>query len=97
MFIRANRYEAGRGHIAVYNWDRVSTVAVDLSSVLQVGQAYEIRSAQNYLGGAVVTGVYDGRPISLPMTNLTVAAILGYDFTPAPTGPEFNAFVILPK
>ena len=55
--------------------------------------AYEIRNAQDYFGPPVASGIYDGGPVSVPMTGLTVAAPVGWP-APAPTGPEFNVFVL---
>ena len=44
----------------------------------------------------VLTGTYTGQLLSLPMTNLTAATPNGGLPTPAPTGPRFNAFILLP-
>jgi uncharacterized protein YkwD len=80
--VRPNQYEQGRANIVVYNWDRQSSVEVDVSQIIQRGARYEARNVLDYFGAPVVSGAYDGRPISLPMTGTT-------------TGPEFNAFVLL--
>ena len=93
VFIRPNAYEAGRAHITVYNWDLLNTVSVDLSSVLSSGSSFEIRNAQDYFASPVVSGVYDGNPVSVPMNGLSVASPVGYP-KPSPTGPEFNVFVL---
>src|SRR6185437_8871425 len=29
VFVRPNRYEPGRAHVVVYNWDRADTVEID--------------------------------------------------------------------
>jgi parallel beta-helix repeat protein len=94
VFVRPNRYEAGRANIIVYNWDNLNRVAVDISSVLEQGAAYEVRNAGDFLAAPVLSGVYDGRPVELPMTGLTVAVPNGPLLTPSPTGPTFNVFVI---
>lgn len=99
IFIRANAYEAGRAHIAIYNWGLTSTVAVNLSTTgLTNGQPYEIRNAFNFLGMRVMTGVYNSASptINIPMTGLTVAPLMATDFTPASVAPEFGIFVVLP-
>lgn len=83
VFIRPNRYEPGRANIAVYNWSLQESVIVDLSSLLKPGDRFEIRNAQDYFGPPVFSGIYTGQPIKLPMTGTA-------------TGPEFNAFVVLP-
>ena len=94
VFVRPNEYEPGRAHVIVYNWPLESTVDVDLSAVLNQGDAFEVRNVQDYLGAPVTVGTFDGAPIRLPMTGLKVAAPVGHDFTPAAVGPEFNVFVV---
>lgn len=97
VFVRPNRYEQGRAHVAVFNWDRLSSVPVDLSSVLGVGDAYEVRDAQNFFGPAVSAGVYSGQPVYVPMVGLTeVAQPKGSPVvTPIHTDPEFGAFIVV--
>jgi len=97
VFVRSNRFETGRANIVVYNWDNLDSVAVDLSSVLAPGAAYEVRNAQDFFGPPVATGVFKGQMLALPMTGLTVAAPNGPLLAPPPTGPTFNVFVLLPR
>ena len=97
IFMRPNRYEKGRADIIVYNWDNLNTVAVDVSSVLSRGDAYEVRNAEDYFARPVLSGVYDAQPLKLPMAGLSVAAPNGPMMTPQPTGPAFNVFVLLKK
>ena len=52
-----------------------------------------IRNAQNYFGPVVASGRYAGGVVSIPMTRLAPATPIGLT-APAPTGPEFNAFVV---
>ncbi len=101
-YVRPNKYEPGRANIAIFNWSLQSQVTVDLSQVtqengqplLQPGQAYEVRDAQNFFGSSVASGVFNGA-ITIPMTGLVaVAPIAGH--ATSHTGPEFGAFVILP-
>lgn len=96
IFVRPNAYEPGRANIIVYNWDHLTNVAVDVSSVLTSGATYEVRNAEDFFGPPVLSGVFDGTPLHLPMTGLTVAAPNGSLITPPPTGPTFNVFVLLP-
>src|SRR5262249_53680326 len=42
----------------------------------------------------VLSGTYDGNPLVLPMTGLSVATPVGLS-APPPSGPEFNAFVLM--
>jgi hypothetical protein len=96
VFVRPNRYEPGRANIAIYNWDNSDTVMVDIRNVLDVGAAYEVRNAQDFFATPVLTGTFDGQPLKLPMTGLSVAKPMADLRTPAPTGPTFNVFVLLP-
>jgi PKD repeat protein len=93
VFIRLNAYEPGRANVTVYNWSKASSVSVDLSSVLKVGDNFEVRNAQNFFGAPVRTGTYGGGAIALPTAGLVPAAPVGWT-TPAATGPEFNVFVV---
>lgn len=94
VMVYPNEYEAGRAHIAIYNWDGSATVTVALNNVLNPGDRYEIRDAENFLDAPIATGTYNGA-VSIPMT--------GTRFTPAVgtlrvaqihTSSEFGAFVI---
>ena len=95
--VRPNAYEVGRSTVVVYNWALLSEVRVDLSQTgLTVGDHYEVRDAQDFFGAPVVSGVYDGAPIRVPMTGLVVAPPVGNaPLLPAHTAPEFGAFVVL--
>jgi PKD repeat protein len=92
--VRPNLYESGRGHVAIFNWGHAASVSVDLSSILSIGASYEIHNAQNYFGTPVLTGTYAGGTVSIPMAASSVEVPAGAS-APSPTGPEFNAFVVL--
>lgn len=98
IFVRPNKYEAGRGNIVIYNWQKLSTVSVDPSAAgLKPGDVYELHNTANFYGD-VITGTYNGGSITIPMTGRTVAKPQGANFvTPASTFPEFGAFVIMKK
>ena len=93
-FVRPSQYEPGRATLTILNWDRKDVVEVDLSRFLSVGTGFEIRDAQNFYGPPVVSGNSLGGPIRIPMTGLTPGTPVGRP-TPAATGPEFNAFILL--
>jgi hypothetical protein len=108
VVVRPNKYEVGRGHIVVFNWQSNSTASVDISSLgLVNGQRFEVRDAQNYLGTPCITTNYNSAQpllvLPLTLTNMTVLTPVG-DINPAtfPTDPDvhtaslFNAFVVLP-
>ena len=95
VFVRPNAYEAGRANIAIYNWDHAEHGVRERSSILSPGDGFEVRNAADFFGAPVLTGTYSGGSITLPMNNLSVATPIGV-VAPNPTGPEFNAFVLLP-
>jgi hypothetical protein len=83
IIVRPNKYESGRGHIVVYNWDKLNSANVDISSLgLKNGDDIAIYDVQNILGQPVFSGKYSGSPISLPL-NLTVRAKYFGDFSNA--------------
>jgi hypothetical protein len=95
VVVRPNRYEQGRGHIAIVNWSRASRVDVSLSNVLQVGDSFEVRDAQNYFGPPVATGIFTGSPVSIPMNLTAMTAPVGNVPTvPTHTAPLFGVFVV---
>ncbi len=98
VFVRPNKYEAGRGNIAIYNWDLKPSVPVDLSNVVPAGSTYEIRDAQNWFGEPVLKGTYNGGTVDIPMNLTTVAPLVGdvahFDYK-THTAPRFGAFVVL--
>lgn len=95
VFVQPNEYEAGRANITVYNWDRNGTASIDLSSVLTVGAKYEIHNVMNLFGTPTISGVYDGKPITLPMKAVAGPRPIGYSGpTPVGTGSDFGVFVV---
>lgn len=95
-FLYLNEYDLDRAHLTIYNWDKLETVNVDLSAVLQVGQTYTIRNAQNYFAPPVASGTYDGQLVALPMTGLVPAQPIRGQIDPSEyTGAGFNVFVVL--
>jgi hypothetical protein len=95
--VRGNSYEPGRANIVIFNWDLKSAVQVDLGpSGIKPGDAYQIRDAQNWFNGPVVSGTYNGSPVSIPMTGLSIAPFVGsVPATPSHTAPQFGTFVLL--
>ncbi len=99
VFVRPNRYEAGRANITIYNWGKSDTVDVNVKDIgLKEGDAYEIRDVQDFYGKPVVTGTFNGESVTIPMTGTSVAAVIGRSpeyTTPPHTSPEFGALVIM--
>ena len=99
VVVRPNRYQAGRAHIIVYNWDLQAQLSVDLSAAgLTSGQRFEIRDVFDLFGTAVVSGTYTGAPVMLPMTGLRVSRpVWSQAVPPRHPAPEFAVFVVLPR
>jgi len=97
IVVRPNRYEPGRANIIVYNWAQQSTVDVDVSGILDVGDRYVVKNVQDFYGTPVAGGFYTGRPVQLPMVGVTPPIPLGTTTAQPPpvTGPTFNVFVLM--
>lgn len=100
VVVRNNAYENKRAHIIIYNWDLATTASVDLSGTgLKVGDRFEIRDVQNFLGQPVLSGTYAGGSVTLPLNLTTITPPIGTishfnanEHTPS----DFNCFVLLP-
>jgi Right handed beta helix region len=97
VFVRPNQFEKGRAHVIVYNWELKNRVSIDLTSVLNEGQEYEIRDAQDYFGSPVTKGTYGSLPVEVPMGTTAVSAPVGkVPNPPVHTSAEFGVFIVLP-
>jgi hypothetical protein len=99
VFVRPNRYEQGRAHVVVYNWGGAAAAPVDLSSVLQPGDGFEVRNVQRVFGPPVLQGTYSGGSVSFPMDGVDPPVPAPGSNRIAPrfgrTAPAFDAFVVL--
>jgi hypothetical protein len=96
VFVRPNKYERGRAHIAVVNFPTRTSVQVDLTGMLGPGDRYEIRNVQDLWGPPVVSGTFAGAAITIPMAGVEPPAPVGRT-TPsrAPrTAPLFDVFLL---
>ena len=97
VFVRPNKYESKRAHLVVYNWEGLDAVAVDVSKVLEAGDAFEVRNAQNFFAQPVLSGACKGGALSIPLAGLEPAQPSGPGKIERSetTGKEFNVFVLL--
>ena len=95
VFVRPNKYEPGRAHVAIYNWSGADAVDVDATALgLRPGDRYEIIHAMDYFDDRI-TRTYDGGgTIAVPMTGHTFAQAIGSTKAPVSQLPLFGAFVI---
>jgi hypothetical protein len=97
-FVRTNRYEPGRAHIIVYNWNRLPQVSVHLADLLAPGQSFKVVSAQDFFGPPVLEQTFQSGPITLPMRPSNIPRPVGLEnFTPPQTAPAFEVFILLPS
>ncbi len=94
-FVLPDGNDPRRATIVVYNWDASDVVAVDVSSILHPGAAYELHNVQDYFGD-VITGTYDGGPLRLSMLGHSVATPVGWR-TPLTTFPRFGVFLLVAR
>lgn len=93
VFVRSNAFEYGRAHVFAYNWQLSDNVTVDPSGFMTNGTIFKVMNAANPLGTPVIAATkYIGGMVTLPMTNLVAAAVIGGS-APRATGPQFNAFL----
>jgi hypothetical protein len=98
VFVRpTKRYRDGMGNVIIYNWESLTDVDVDLSSILGNGDLYDVYDARDRVT-PILSGTYDGSPVAFPMdTQKTDPAPIGgfvTNGTPPDTVPAFNAFVV---
>ncbi|MDF1879892.1 hypothetical protein JHD50_01020 [Sulfurimonas sp. MAG313] len=79
IFYVKNTYDSRRGRITIYNFDRDANVSVDLSKIMKTGSAYRIHSVFDLFGEAIISGVYDGSAVSIPMGTVSPPQPYGLD------------------
>lgn len=82
-------------HVAIYNWEELNSVDVDVSSLLDVGDGYSLINVQDYFVDIVTgtTGATQIITVDMRAISHTVAAPQGID-APATTFPTFGCFVV---
>jgi len=94
VFVRPNRFEGGRAHIVIYNWDLSNAVDVDVSSLGLLDDDVTLRNIQDYYGATQALAVNAGT-LSVPMQGWTTAIPIGYTLGSLPaTLPQFGVFVV---
>jgi len=89
----------GRAHVAVYNWELLDDVTIDLSRVagMYPGGTVEIINVQDLWVDRVTAVIDENRCVSVSMdpNDHSVQVPQGYNIlTPNTTFPEFGCFVI---
>lgn len=92
-----NIYDAGRCHVAVYNYSQADSIMVDVSGVYQAGDVVRVRNAQDYHGDIqTVTVDANGRiAIDMRADVHSVALPIGHDQPIDPMmQPTYGAYVV---
>lgn len=97
-FIVPNKYEIGRAHIVIYNWDSLATVHINLhNSGLRPGEDYELINVMDYRADVIPGKVPTDGIIEIPMTQHTYEKPIGSNQLPASQFPKFGVFIIRKK
>jgi len=96
VFVRPNKYEAGRGFVVIYNFAAQNPVGVDISGIVPTGHHYEVRNVQDAYGAAIASGTYNGGAVAIPMNGVAPPKPIGRTAaSSAPhTGPNFDVFLV---
>ncbi len=76
VFLRPNRYDPRRAHLAVFNWEHKPEVAVDTGAFLKNGDQYRLLNPCDFYGAPVQAGTADGPVIRVPMNGEFAAFVL---------------------
>ncbi len=97
-FLIPNKYEAGRGHLVIYNWDSLESVVVDISNLgLNPGDEFELVNVLDYFND-IVTETYQSNGIlNVKMIGHSLCSSIGSNQVPVSQFPKFGVFVIRKK
>jgi hypothetical protein len=70
-----NRYDPYRAHVAVLNWEKKPTLAVDLGPFLKKGDRYRVLDPRAVWGAPVAEGAYEGN-VNLPVDGECAAFVV---------------------
>lgn len=97
VIVRENDYDPRRAELVVYDWAESGAVAVDLEGVVPVGASFEVHSVFDLWGAPVVSGVFEGGAVDVPLGTKPApeprgleGAIVGED----DPGARFGVFVV---
>ncbi len=76
VFLRVNKYDPHRANVAIFNWERQSSVDVDVSTLLTIGDSFRLMNPRDFYGMPVLTGKVAGPKIKVPMDGEFAAFVL---------------------
>jgi hypothetical protein len=89
VFVFPNKVEKDRANVAIFNWDGLEKVEVDVSRALSPGRKYKVYNCLDVkqtlaLARPVLAGTYAGGLLPFPMRK-------------DKSSPDFDAFLVLPE
>ena len=97
VFVSVNDYNAERVHVAIYNWEGLNSVVIDLTSIasLSVGDHVNVTNVQDLFTDITELVLDANKCITVDMRAIshTVAAPILWDAPPT-TFPTFGCFII---
>jgi hypothetical protein len=97
VVLHANEYDPNRIDLIIYNWEDKNRVSVALDSYLSVGKPFKIYSVYDLWGEPVVSGVYSGGAVQVPMGTKKPVQPNGYPNAIKDAddpGGKFGVFII---
>ena len=62
--------------MAIFNWRKEPAVALRPERFLQPGDRYRLMNPRDFFGRPVLEGVYDGKPIRVPVDGEFAALVM---------------------
>ncbi|NLM09308.1 MAG: hypothetical protein GX213_00695 [Clostridiaceae bacterium] len=100
IVLHENEYNPDRIDLIIYNWEDLGSVNVHLGNFVDVGKRFEIYSVLDLWGEPVVSGVYSGEIIRVPMGTKAPVQPNGYPNAITDVdnpGRRFGVFIIRVK
>jgi hypothetical protein len=94
VIVRPNRYEPGRALVTFWNWSGAGSLGADLSTVLKVGDRFEVHHVFALNDAPIVSGTYQGGSVQIPQPALTPPAPIGLPPSPSMPDNRFNVFLV---
>lgn len=96
VIIRPNKYEKGRAHLIVYNWENKSSIDIDPSYITPVGESIYIYDVENIpMGPIKYIKEYKGGIITIDINQaLAVKPFGNLAYSPEHTGKDFGTYLI---
>jgi hypothetical protein len=76
VFFRVNKYDPRRANLAIFNWERESSVDVDVSALLNPGDRFRLLHPRDFYGSPVLSGNLAGPTIKVTMEGGFTALVL---------------------